>query len=411
VSNMRYDAVVVGAGPYGLSVAAHLLGRGLRVGIFGRTLELWRRHMPQGMFLRSHWWATELSDPQQQHGFRRFLLESGRRAGYPIPRDEFVEYGLWFQRHVVPDVDETYVSAIEGREHDFRLTVADGRVVYSAAVVMATGLQAYAWRPALFAHLRPAVVSHTSDHHDFSCFNGRGVIVVGGGQSAIESAALLHEAGARVHVVARRPVAWRDPDRDGMRSVFERMKAPRAAIAPGWDNWILDHAPYAFYRLPQSLKERYNSNYSSGASDWLKHRILGRVTLHEARTIVHAGAGNQGGASGIAAVLSDGTRLAADHMILGTGYRVDVTKLTMLHPSLVARIGVHRSVPLLNHWFESTVPGLYFVGLTALAAYGPLYRFVAGCQAAARRVAGAISAPLPHCRRLAVDRTLRSFAR
>src|SRR5919198_5601833 len=84
VSIALYDAMVVGAGPYGLSTAAHLLGRGLRGAVFGKTLELWRNHMPQGMLLRSHWWATNLSDPRQQYGFERFFRESQYEKCYPV---------------------------------------------------------------------------------------------------------------------------------------------------------------------------------------------------------------------------------------------------------------------------------------------------------------------------------------
>jgi FAD-dependent urate hydroxylase len=405
-----YDAVVVGAGPYGLSTAAHLLGRGLNVGVFGRPLELWRRHMPEGMLLRSHWWATTLSDPRNLCGFDRFLSETGHRPGYPVPRDLFIEYGLWFQNRAVPGVDETYVSSIERLDHHFRLALDDGRTVYSGAVVMAIGVRSYAHRPDAFADLPPTCVSHSCDHHDFRRFSAADVLVVGGGQSAIECAALLQEAGARVQVVSRRPIAWLAPDRDGTRGRIERMVAPRATIAPGWDNWLLDHAPYSFYRLPQAIKDRRNASYSSGAAHWLRHRVVDKVTLHEGRTVVQIEA-VCGNAGGLVAVLSDHARVRADHVILATGYRVDVTKLTMIHPSLLAHIGTDGGVPILNHWFESTVPALYFVGMTALRAFGPLYRFVAGCPAAARRVAGAISAPQEQCRPIAIAPTRRSFAR
>src|SRR5204863_890457 len=174
--------------------------------------ELCRHYMPRGMFLRSHWWATHLSDPRNQYGFDRFFRESGHRPCYPVPRELFVEYGLWFQRHAVPDVDATYVSSIERAAEGFQLTLDDGRTLRSAAVVMATGLRAYAHRPAQFDRLPSAVVTHSCDHDDFRPFHGGSVVVVGGGQSAIESAALLHEAGARVQVVSRRPIAWRHPD-------------------------------------------------------------------------------------------------------------------------------------------------------------------------------------------------------
>src|SRR3989442_6423950 len=145
-----YDAVVVGAGPYGLSAAAHLLGRGLRVAVFGRTLEMWREHMPKGMLLRSHWWATNLSDPRKDHGFEHFSEASKREKGYPLPIETFVDYGLWFQQRAVPDVDETYVSLIERQDGHFLLTLADGREVHSQAVVMAIGLCYYANRPAQY---------------------------------------------------------------------------------------------------------------------------------------------------------------------------------------------------------------------------------------------------------------------
>src|SRR5204862_46364 len=135
-----FDVVVVGAGPYGLSTAAHLLGRGLRVAVFGRTLEMWRDHMPKGMLLRSHWWATNLSDPRKDYGFERFVRESKHEKGYPLPIETFIDYGLWFQQRAVPDVDETYVASIERQGARFLITLEDGREVQSQAVGMAIGL-------------------------------------------------------------------------------------------------------------------------------------------------------------------------------------------------------------------------------------------------------------------------------
>ncbi len=381
-----YDAVVVGAGPYGLSAAAHLLGQGLEVGVFGRTLEMWRGHMPQGMLLRSHWWATNLSDPGKEHGIARFCGESQYDKSYPLPIKTFIDYGLWFQRRAVPQVDETYVASIERRDDQFLVTLEDGREVASQVVVMAPGLCYYANRPEQFNALPPGLVSHSFDHRDFSRFAGRHVVVIGGGQSAIEFAALLHEAGAAVEVVARRAIVWLPPDRMHVRTPLERILAPNASIAPGWDNWILDHLPYLFYRFPQVRKDSYNASYHSGATDWLRNRVIGKVKLREGRTVTAVRVGD----GKVTATLSDGTRLSADHILLATGYRVDIDRLTMIHPSLRADIATDGGSPVLSHWFESSVPGLYFVGLTSLRAFGPLYRFVAGCGAAAWRVAHSV---------------------
>jgi FAD-dependent urate hydroxylase len=395
-SSARYDAVVVGAGPYGLSTAAHLLGRGLRVAAFGKTLEFWRAHMPKGMLLRSHWWATDLSDPDRQYTFGRFLERSADyEKGYPMPREAFLDYANWFQERAVPHVDETYVSSIERHNDHFVLTLEDGRSVHSATVVMAIGLQYYASRPAPFDRLPAGLVSHACAHHDLSRFSGQRVVVIGGGQSAVEYSALLHEAGAAVHLVPRRPIRWLPHDRINERSVIERILVPDASIAPGWSNWILDHAPYLLYHLPQHRKDRRNHICCTpSATEWLKDRVLGKVSLHEGQTVVATQAVN----GHVQVAISDGEEVRADHVILATGYPVDIDKLPMVHPSLRAAIKTAMGAPVLSSWFESSVPGFYFVGLTSMRAFGPLYRFVAGCGAAARRVAHAVARQGAHGR-------------
>ena len=379
----RYDAVVVGAGPYGLSTAAHLKGRGLNVAIFGKPLGMWRDHMPRGMNLRSQWWASNLWDPRQDLGFARFFKESAYREGHPLPIDAFIDYGFWFQKRAVPDVDETLITSITQRDGVFQLRLEDGREIESRSVVMAIGLYYYAHRPEPYAGLPEALVSHSSTYSDYGRFKNREVIVVGGGQSAIEYAALLHEAGARVQVVSRREIMWLGPDRGRNRPFLERVREPSAGVAPGWKNWMLDHFPYAFYRLPQWYKDSWNSDYRSGASDWLHARVVGKVTVREGQTVDRLSASGDR----VEAVLSNGDVVTVDHVMLATGYRVDLNRLPMLDPSLRSRIRATQNIPELSSWFESSVPGLYFMGITSVRAFGPLFRFVAGCGAAARRVA------------------------
>ena len=382
------DAVVVGAGPYGLSVAAHLRGRGRTIAIFGRAFEMWRHHMPRGMLLRSHWWATNLSDPKGAYGFDRFFRESGLSRTYPLPIQTFIDYGQWFRERAVPEVDETFVSSIAREGKVFRVALADGRQVTSRAVVMAVGLLYYAHCPAPYDALPPDRVSHSSGHGDYGPFRGHDVVVIGGGQSAIEFAALLHEVGARVQVVARHRVPFWGPDRGKDRPLLERLKQPDASIAAGWQNWALDRWPYLFHRFPQTWKDAYNSNYVSGASDWLKTRFIGKVPLHEGQTVTQAAITN----GKVALTLSGGNVLSVDHVMFATGYRVDVGRLSMLAPELCAEIRSDQSIPYLDPRFQCSVPGLYFVGVTAVRSFGPLFRFVAGVGAAARRVAGAVAA-------------------
>jgi cation diffusion facilitator CzcD-associated flavoprotein CzcO len=388
----HYDAVVVGAGPYGLSTAAHLLGRGLRVAVFGKTLELWRHHMPEGMMLRSHWWATHLSDPRGLYGFDRFFGESQYHACYPVPRQAFIDYGDWFQRHAVPNVDETYVHSVERREGRFELKLVDGRTVRSAVVVMAIGLSHYAHRPRAYDRLPPGLVSHSSEHNDLTRFSGKRIVVIGGGQSATEYAALLGEAGATVHVISRRPIHWLGRDRASERTALEKILAPTATIGPGWINWALDHVPYLFHRLSRATKERaMRAYYAATAADWLRDRVIGKATLHDGHRVLSLEARD----GRVAVAVSDGETVDADHVILATGYRVDLDRLTMIDSSLRAEIETEMGSPVLSDSFESSVGGLYFVGLTALRAFGPLFRFVAGCKATARRVARSVARKSP----------------
>ncbi|PYP30343.1 MAG: hypothetical protein DMD49_10750 [Gemmatimonadetes bacterium] len=180
---------------------------------------------------------------------------------------------------------------------------------------------------------------------------------------------------------------WLDPDRANTRTLVERVVAPNASIAPGWKNWVLDRMPYLFYRFPQEWKDAYNQRYESGATDWLRTRVIGKAIVREGRTVTRLDVVD----GRVEATLSDRAKLRANHIVLATGYRVELDKLTMIHPSLRADIRTDLGIPVLNHEFGSSVPGLYFVGITSLRAFGPLYRFVAGCGATARRVAGCIA--------------------
>ena len=398
-----YDAVVVGAGPYGLSTAAHLLGRGLSIRVFGKPLELWRDRMPDGMMLKSQWWCTNLSDPRKRFTFERFFRESKHSKCYPVPRELFIEYALWFKERAVPEVDETYVVSVSHANDHFVLSLADGRTVRAGAVVMATGLTYYARRPDAYNGLPAELVSHSCELSSLARFRGKRVVVVGRGQSAIEYAVLLSEAGASVDVVSRGPIVWLPVDRMNERGIFEQLWAPNSAFGPGWKPWTLHHFPYFFFRFPRGAKkDRWiHGSLRATAAHWLRERLSrSDTTLHEGQSILKMEAVD----GKLDATISDGQRVLADHAILATGFEADINRLTMIRPSLLAEIETDRAVPVLSPSFESSVSGLYFVGLTSLRAFGPMYRFVVGCGPTAERVASSAA-------RCAIDGVMPERAR
>lgn len=388
IPSAKYDAIVVGAGPYGLSITTHLMERGLKVATFGKPIHFWRAHMPEGMLLRSFWWATNLSDPEVKYCFKNYFQEKGVQATDPLPIETFIDYGLWFQKNAVPQVDETYVTNIRSDDGQFVVTLEDGRVLQSKAVVIAPGLQYYKHIPPEYAHLPASLMSHSSDHHVMNTFANKKVVLIGRGQGSLETAALFNENGTDVHVVARHPIRWVQVSHAKLPPFFRELRAPRAGMGNGWLNLILEKYPYAFQRLPQPTRDHLlETRHGPAGADWLKPRILNNVTIHEQVQVEKIEEAH--GQAKVA--LSNGRMLEGDHVIFATGYQADIQRLPMMDASLTRLVQTHKQAPILSSWFESSVPGLYFVGFTAARSLGFLYRFVHGTDAAALRVTSALA--------------------
>lgn len=382
------EVAVIGAGPYGLSVAAHLNRAGLATHVFGEPMAFWRANMPSGMILRSPWRATHLSDPERALSLDAYASAHGLDSGKPLPLEQFIAYGEWFQRRAVPDIDRRAVRLIDTARNGFCLTLDDGGIVNAARVVVATGLRNQEYRPPLLRDLPAALVSHTSEHADLSVFRGKRVGVIGRGQSACESAALLDEAGAEAEIISRGDIRWlgiakNAAARKSLRRKLREAVASPSEIGPFPLSWLVE-APGAVRLLPPQMREEFSRRcLKAAASGWLKPRFA-NVTCRTGRSIMRARV--LGGR--VALDLDDGTQ-SFDHVLLGTGYRVDISRLGILAPQLLDRIASADGSPLLGRGFESSVPGLHFVGSYAVKSFGPLLRFIAGAPDAARQVTAA----------------------
>ena len=391
----RSSVVVIGAGPYGLSAAAHLIRAGANLRVFGEPMETWANHMPKGMLLRSRWEASNIADPDHALGLGNYETASGLEHAEPVPRSRFVDYGRWFQEQAVGALERRRVTRVSRDSHDFRVELDDGETLRTERVAVAAGIVPFAWRPPEFSELPRPLVSHTADHSDLGVFTGRRVAVVGGGQSALESAALLAENGAEVEILMRgSELRWlRAPEEDPFQ--FDRLDtvhrlpiyhahrktavgSPATAWLPAW--------PALFRRLPYRVHEPVIYHYvRPRIAGWLKPR-LSDVPITMNRSI--SSVSRQG--DELLLRLDDGGTRHVDHVLLATGYRIDLSRYAFLAPELVRGVRTRGGSPVLSTGFESSVPGLHFLGAPAVRSFGPVLQFVCGTPAPARGLTRAV---------------------
>jgi FAD-dependent urate hydroxylase len=394
----RTSVCVLGAGPYGLSVAAHLREHGTSMRVFGEPLSAWRQHMPKQMFLKSVPGASSISAPAAGYRLNDFCAEcEGKtlKKDEPVPIGLFVRYGLWFQENLVPEVENERVCEVSRNGTGFNLLLSSGERVHAAAVVVATGHVDFAHIPVELRAIVPdgpsadGAVSHSSQHDDFARFAGREVAVIGAGQSALETAALLHEAGAQPHLLARRRrVLWADPPTNG--NGRHTLRKPDSPLGPGFSLYAVSHGPTLVSRLPgPSRRMLVRRILGPSGAWWLRERVVDVLDVREGWRL------EQVAATGGRVLLrgrtdaDDADELAVDHVIASTGYRVDPDALEFLSPELRGQIRRVFGWPVLSRRSESSVAGLFFTGLTSAATFGPLLRFVAGTSFAAPRTAAA----------------------
>ena len=379
---------VIGAGPYGLSAAAYLRAAKVETRVFGEPMAFWQNHMPVGMCLRSNLGASHIADPRRELTIDEYCHRNGNHVGKPIPLERFVNYGLWFQQRAVPDLDERPVQSVDVAAQGFKVILADGERFTSRHVVVAAGIGGFAIRPAEFADIPSSLASHTSEHNDLRKFAGQRVVVIGAGQSALESAALFKEAGIEVEVIARtETLNWVGlHPRLHHLGVLSKMLYSTRDVGPAGISRLVA-APHLFRRFPRGFQDRtaYRAIRPAGAG-WLRSRLEGvQITLGR-KLISVSVAGSQ-----LRLQLNDGTERLVDHALLATGFRVDISRYPFLSQSLVKQLETVGGYPVLKRGLQSSIPGLHFVGKPAAWSFGPLLGFVSGAEFASNELVRSIT--------------------
>ncbi|MFL9990348.1 NAD(P)-binding domain-containing protein [Paraburkholderia sediminicola] len=384
------DTAIIGAGPYGSSLAAHLSAAGVAHQILGQPMRAWINFMPPGMLLRSEAFASNLHAPQRGFTLEDYYRQKGMRyqpMGMELPLETFVDYACWFQSNLVENIQAVDVVNLRRVDGHFQLALSDGRSLVARKVVIALGLKGFAQTPVVLQGLPERYASHSALYGDLAWAQGKDVAIVGGGQSALGLAALLHEQGSRVHILMREAgVIWH-PRPQASRGILARLVRPDAGLGRGWRSLFLSEYPRLFHMLGRARRQQImEKSYGASGAWWLRDRVVGKVTI-SFRTEVRSVAVEKDQV--ILRVISENreSSVAADHVIAATGFKTDMRQHAFLSKDIVDAISVDGGLPELTSNFETQVRGLYVIGPASAHSFGPVMRFVYGARHAAPSVA------------------------
>jgi lysine/ornithine N-monooxygenase len=344
--------------------------------------------MPKGMSLRSNMSATNLIEPEGEFSLASYMDETGESFGHPVSLRRFVDYGLWVQRNGVPDLDARRVARLDRAGGAFGLDLEDGDRLTARRVVVACGIAPFERVPVGFDHLPRELASHTGEHDDPAAFAGRRVAVVGGGQSAFETAVLMSERGADVEVIARAPeIVWlRSWSPIHFMGRLGKVVYAPTDVGPLWYSRLVA-APALFTLLPRETQDQIaQRSIRPACSYFVKVRVDG-IKLTVATQVTNAAPSGPG----LRLTLSDGTVRDVDHLMFGTGYQVDVSRYSFLGENVRRELRVVDGYPVLRKGLETSVAGLHIMGAPAARSFGPTMRFVSGSWYGGQRVARTIA--------------------
>ena len=338
-------------------------------------------------YLKSFCFGTNISSPTRGSTFADYCIPRGLETFEPCSIRDFAAYGLWFQRKNIGWVEPVEAEHVSKTSCGFEIVLSNRERVAAANVVVATGLSYFATLPPVLASLPDELVTHTSKITTFARFEGQNVAVIGAGQSALEVAALLNEAGGQPQLLVRdNAVLWntRSPRNASLR---QRLRSPISGLGGGWRAWMLTHFPTTVHHLPAAWRAHFLKGYlpPEGAW-WLRSRIENLVPIHLSTNIAEARHDVTGRVALRLLIGGKERCITVDHVIAGTGYDIDVERVAFLDAQLRGSIDRKAGGPKLNSRFESSVAGLHFVGPLSQTSFGPLFRFVAGADYTARKV-------------------------
>ncbi|WP_336775215.1 NAD(P)-binding domain-containing protein [Paenibacillus sp. MMO-58] len=366
------DVIIIGAGPYGISVAAHAVANKISYKLFGYPMDFWKNQMPQNMYIRTPHDLVSFSDPEGEYTIQQFAKETQTNLESPLPRTVFVRYAFWFAEKVGIEFTPEFVNILSFNGQYYTIVTESGDSLEAKNIVIATGVKDFQYIPSPYKELPESYVSHTLGYTDFNKFRGMDVIVVGSGQSAWEAAALLHQAQANVKLIYRKK-----------RHIYGGSRIAEL---------ILRRIGDIFYWFPGPLKKLLwkAGSITVPIARFLKPLVeetvpkFANITINQVRVVNNK----------VLLKFTNGDETFADHIIVASGFKIDLDKLPFVEDHLKSQILREEecaAFPKLNQNFESNLRGLFFAGPLSAHSHGPTFRFILGLDKASKTIIRSIT--------------------
>jgi cation diffusion facilitator CzcD-associated flavoprotein CzcO len=374
------DLLIIGAGPFGLAIAAQASHVGIDHLVIGRPMEFWRKNMPPGMFLRSE--CDWHFDPVNIDTIEKFLETRGQTPHdvEPLSLDFYLAYADWFQTQKQITTNPSYIEKLD-RHGDFVATTAGGDTIRARQVALAPGFKHFANIPEeLKARLPEGRYIHTCEFADFSSAANTRYLIIGGRQSAFEWAALLLEAGAGAIYISHRhdTPAFEEADWSWVNPLVDAM-----ADNPNW-----------FRRLPETEQEAVRRRQWAEGRLKLEPWLLPRIASERVKVLPNTEIASSIEENGeLRVTLNNGEEIVCDKIVLATGYKVDITCVPVLSSgNILEQLETRNGFPVLDDHLQTSVPGLFITSMPAMQDFGPFFGFTVAVRVSAKLVCDAILA-------------------
>lgn len=378
MGNNSIDLIIIGAGPFGLSAASFANFHQIDYLVIGKPMAFWKENIPENMYLRS---GTDWHlDPYSNYTIETFLKSRNKSIEdvKPLPLTIFLDYAEWFQEQQNINVLDKLIVKLDYLEGEkkYLITLKDAKEIKAKNVLIAIGFKFFKKLPVYLTKKLPAgSFTHTCDVVKFEKFKDKSVLIIGGRQSAYEWAALIVEAGAKtVHISHRHETpefaesnwSWIDPIMDQM------------VDNPEWYRTLNE-------KEQEEIERKFWIEDSQKLEPWLLTRIdRENIKIWPFSNVVKCDEVN----SGLYKVhMDNGRSLEVDHIILATGYKVDINKVPFFSSgNILPKLNINEGFPDLDGYLQTNLPGLYMTSMIATKSFGRFFAYIASCRTSSQIV-------------------------